>query len=73
MWYTLYIRNVFDEVIENQVYAENRWDLFGYIGYLYSTSLVGIKRIDYVQANEKIYIDKNKILSTDVKKKYLSN
>ena len=45
--YILYVKYALQGLLTFKVEVENNWDLFAIIGYLYSTSLEKIERIDY--------------------------
>ena len=70
MWYTLYIKDTFSDVIVRYARVENKWDLFAYIGYIYSTSITKIERISYTETPENTYIEPNKILPITIKESF---
>ena len=47
MWYKLYIRIFTGEIKIRFVEVDNKWDLFAVIGWIYSTNIEKIERIDY--------------------------
>ena len=56
-WYKLYIRMWDDSLRIRYVQAENKWDLFAIIGWLYSTTLERIERIDYEVVERAIEVE----------------
>lgn len=52
MWYKLYIRYWYGQVTVKHVQVENKWDLFAIIGWIYSTTIEKIERIDYEKSPE---------------------
>lgn len=71
--YILYVRYSLSGLLTYQVEIKCKWDLFAVIGYLYSTSLEKIERIDYTtidKASEEALKDSFKINYEDVKRRY---
>lgn len=52
MWYKLFIRYWNNNLLEKYTYAKDKWDLFAIIGWIYSTSVEEINRIDYTMSSE---------------------
>ena len=71
--YILYVGYSLSGLRTYQVEIKCKWDLFAVIGYLYSTSLEKIERIDYTtidKASEEALKDGFKIDYEAVKKQY---
>jgi len=63
IWYKLYIRMFTDEIKIRFVEVDNRWDLFAVIGWLYSTTIEKIERIDYEEVKcDYLHCDSYQIL-----------
>lgn len=56
-WYKLYIRMWDDSLRIRYIQAENKWDLFAVIGWLHSTYLEHIERIDYEAVKRAIEVE----------------
>lgn len=68
-WYKIFIRYWITGLCVRYVLVKDKWDLFAFIGYFYSTSTEKIDRIDYAEVKDEM-IEKDKIISSSLRSKY---
>ena len=75
-WFKLYVKYSLSGIKNKYVKADDMWDLFAFIGYLYSTSFEHIERIDYQEVSQNEVAEKadaSEILNPAIRKQCIRN